>query len=73
MSRFWPLAAREALRQHRFTLKVAGRPVKLAYAVEGRDGRDKIFGPAGLRFFIVVKVRFSSVISWRRTRCRTVC
>lgn len=46
--------AREALQQHRFKLKIGGKPVNITYAVSGRD-RMKIMGNWGFRLSIIVK------------------
>jgi len=51
-----PADAARLLERMRFTLTVRGKPVRLTYAVDPR-WRDHLFGPFGLRFQVLVKVR----------------
>ena len=59
-------AANRALDKLRFSLAVRGRRVRVARAVEAAH-REHVFGPYGLRFQIVVKVR--ARIAFLKRRC----
>eukprot|EP00803_Ostreobium_quekettii_P010300 evm.model.scf_32EXC.7 EVM.evm.TU.scf_32EXC.7 scf_32EXC:159240-163506(-) len=52
--------AKDALKVHRFKLKIGGKPVGLAYSVSSKD-RQKILGPWGYRLSIIVKNLSSEV------------
>jgi hypothetical protein len=65
-----PLAAARVLERLRFTMTVRGKPVRLTYAVEPRC-REHLFGPFGLRFQLIIKVRRRGARLWWPPAWRT--
>ncbi len=50
-------AAARALEKWRFRLVIGDRPARMFFTVANKEGMGNVFGPAGGRFSVTVRVR----------------